>query len=403
MDTIGILCAQGAKTPFLRALPRQLRALPANEPLSVRVFSLPELHMEEHMIGGVLVTGEGVRAAWSSLPAVIFNTAVQHRRSSIRTLRALLELPDCRVLNPSNRFDQRQVREMLVGDPTLAQAVPPEAGDTPLESLPAFVRRPIFGSRVDHIVCGRVVCNSRAGKEWELFNWGDAPVSRVSVEALSSAALSSADDKAADDRASTDTRLTGASPQLKSSHSFPARLLQTTRPQTMWSTRDPNIGRRTKAGSDSNGVSPASGGTACARVGSPTSISRTCRWSNRFDGLSTRQSGSSRSARKVRMEDRLCCTAVLKITAGSEDHAARTPSPVTSTPPIMCSSICSSGRENTRTDSGSFAGRARSCRGSARRNGVLAPWAHNIPIVSKSVTRLLISNSARGYSAPSSV
>lgn len=237
MDTIGILCAQGAKTPFLRALPRQLRALPADEPLSVLVFSLSELHMEERMIGGVLVTGEGVRAAWSPLPAVIFNAAVQHRRSSIRTLRALLELPDCRVLNPSNRFDQRQVREMLVGDPALAQAVPPEAGDTPLESLPAFVRRPIFGSRVDRVVCGRVVCSSHAGKEWELFNWGDAPVSRISVDALSSAALSSANDKtdaAAPGSAEEEMTLRLPPPRARAGRPFATRALLQKAPRGEW-------------------------------------------------------------------------------------------------------------------------------------------------------------------------
>lgn len=171
MDTIGILCSPGGKATLLRTLPRLLRRL--EEPAAIQVFTLPEVRLTEGEAEGTLVTAEGLAPGRSRLPAVVYHIAVQRRRKDIRNMRALVELPDIRVLNPSNELSQQAMRQILLSDPRLRPLVPPRVPQAAAAELPGFVSRPTAGMRAARMVCAR-----RLTAGWNFIDGSGVPMAR---------------------------------------------------------------------------------------------------------------------------------------------------------------------------------------------------------------------------------
>ena len=178
MKSIGILCGHHREMAVAHTLFTRLRQLPSDEQVPFLVFSIENVHLPEAMADGEQVTPEGVTLLRAELPAVIFNFAVQHAKSNIRKIREFIELENRTIVNSSNEFDQRAVRQMLASAENTKQVLAPGVefhGGLP-DSVPGrFILRPVYGESALRLIYGR-----RAGDTCELFNWQGHPVSRLS-------------------------------------------------------------------------------------------------------------------------------------------------------------------------------------------------------------------------------
>lgn len=178
MNSIGILCSHHREMAVARTLFTRLRQLPPDEQVPFLVFSIENVHLPEATADGEQITPQGVTLLRTELPAVIFNFAVQHAKSNIRKMRGFIELENRTIVNSSNEFDQRAVRQMLASDEKTKSVLMPGVGftgDLP-DSVPGcFILRPAYGESASRMIYGR-----RMEDACELFNWQGNPVSRLS-------------------------------------------------------------------------------------------------------------------------------------------------------------------------------------------------------------------------------
>jgi len=110
---IGILCNTKKEGFYSRRLHALFKPLAKERKISVIVFSLSNINIEERTVQGTLVTREGVRPVKTFLPSLIFNFAVQRRRLNIKKMRSLMEVGDIKVVNGVNQYNQWSIMEIL--------------------------------------------------------------------------------------------------------------------------------------------------------------------------------------------------------------------------------------------------------------------------------------------------
>jgi len=110
---IGILCNAKRERFYSKRLHTLLKPLAKGRKISVMVFSLSNVNIEERSVQGTLVTGERVRPASTFLPSLIFNFAVQRRRVNIKKMRSLMEIADIKIVNGVNHYNQWSIMEIL--------------------------------------------------------------------------------------------------------------------------------------------------------------------------------------------------------------------------------------------------------------------------------------------------
>lgn len=175
---IGILCSQRRERLFAN----YLRGRPdlTNSGLSVIVFSMPNLNLNDVTVYGMMVSGGTVKTAKTKLPSRIINFAVQYTKSHRKKLRYLAEAENTTLINPANSFNQWSIMKMLASDPKAKPYILPVteiSRDNPIPDLRKinhFILRPQNGSKFTKtIYCGK------AARGYDVYNLGDIVYSHL--------------------------------------------------------------------------------------------------------------------------------------------------------------------------------------------------------------------------------
>jgi len=113
---IGILCNIRRERAIARYLHNMLKVVAKGRGVPVVVFSIPNVNLLEGTVFGSLVSGEKIKPVKVSLPKLIFNFAVQNRKSDIKKFRSLMEIENITLINATNQFNQLQIMEMLLSN-----------------------------------------------------------------------------------------------------------------------------------------------------------------------------------------------------------------------------------------------------------------------------------------------
>jgi len=113
---IGILCNRKRERAIARHLHSMLKLIARGNEVHVIVFSMPNTNLLQRTVYGSLVSSEEIIPVKAPLPMLIFNFAVQSRKSDIKKLRNLTEIENITLINATNQFNQLQIMEMLLSN-----------------------------------------------------------------------------------------------------------------------------------------------------------------------------------------------------------------------------------------------------------------------------------------------
>ncbi|HHW48364.1 MAG TPA: hypothetical protein GXX14_07080 [Clostridiaceae bacterium] len=162
---IGILCNRKSEKTIGRYLHNIFKNVAKEKRIPVIVFSMPNTNLLQRTVFGSLVSEEKISTVKVSLPMLIFNFAVQKRKSDIKKLRSLLEVENVTLINATNQFNQLQIMEMLLSNSKTKKFVLPfinysrEDAYTGISEKSSFILKPenrpslsriIYSKKVDY-------------------------------------------------------------------------------------------------------------------------------------------------------------------------------------------------------------------------------------------------------------
>lgn len=112
-NVIGILCSEGKRQAYVDVLHPVFVGLSATSNLRVIVFSLSDVDLGKRSVLGISISSERQSVDAVPLPPVVYNLSVQASKQSIRKLRSLRREEQLELVNPTNRFRQQTVLEMV--------------------------------------------------------------------------------------------------------------------------------------------------------------------------------------------------------------------------------------------------------------------------------------------------
>jgi hypothetical protein len=169
---VGILCGSGKEINLARTMSKIIMPDMKDRLTSIVVFSMPNVNLTDKTVYGCLISRETITILKTELPLLIFNFAVQHKKTDIKKLSNLLEIENLTLLNLANSFNQCSVMEMLSSDPQTQRYIMPYTNITMEVFNPDFIEagnfiiKPQNGSNRTKIIYG-----SNFGLEFNLYNW----------------------------------------------------------------------------------------------------------------------------------------------------------------------------------------------------------------------------------------
>lgn len=158
---VGILCDSRKERVIARYFHKLTQAYDGNEAAAVIVFSLSNVNLFEKTVYGSLVSEKGIISIKTSLPLLIFNLAVQHKRSDMKKLRSLSEYDGMFLVNAANKYNQWSIMDMLLsGNKTRNYILPYTKYDKDdlcfdFSGIDKFILKPVKRSSLSGIIYGR--------------------------------------------------------------------------------------------------------------------------------------------------------------------------------------------------------------------------------------------------------
>ena len=110
---IGILYNRKKHARMLDDMIGCLRKASKRSDLSILLFSLDSVDVENARARGIWIAGGSIAKATVPLPCVVCNTALHSKPRSIAVMRRLRQSPGHRFINPINRFSQRAMLDII--------------------------------------------------------------------------------------------------------------------------------------------------------------------------------------------------------------------------------------------------------------------------------------------------
>lgn len=111
----GILCSQNKDRVTAENLYEILKPQLAAQGGDIRIvfFTMPNVNLAQKFVYGYLAQDGGLTSAKVDLPDIVFNFSVQRTRAGVKKLRGLAEVPNIRIINSANIYNQLAVLMML--------------------------------------------------------------------------------------------------------------------------------------------------------------------------------------------------------------------------------------------------------------------------------------------------
>lgn len=170
---VGLLCSRGKERRFANYLRKIMMPLLKERQIYLFVFSLPNINLVNKTVYGSLISKETVVTLKADIPSVVFNFAVQHKKSDVRKLRELMEVENLDLINPANSFNQWSIMEMLTSDDKTKRYILPyvniskENINFDFAKAGNFIVKPQNGSSLSDIIYG-----SKTSSGFDLYNLG---------------------------------------------------------------------------------------------------------------------------------------------------------------------------------------------------------------------------------------
>jgi hypothetical protein len=177
---VGILCSPRKEIRLARALSKIKMLDMKDRRLPVVVFSMPNINLIDKTFYGSLISEKTITTLSTNLPQIIFNFAVQHKKTDIKKLRNLMETENLTLLNLANSFNQWSIMEMLSSDPQTKRYIMPHMSITKenlsldFKETGSFIIKPQKGSNLSKTIYG-----SQVGSGFNLYNWNGHPYSHL--------------------------------------------------------------------------------------------------------------------------------------------------------------------------------------------------------------------------------
>lgn len=124
---IGVICSEGKERMTARQLYHIFRPILAGGNTRIIVFQISNLSFASKTVWGSLITDEGIYDRRVRIPSIIFNFSRQWKARNIKKLRYLVWLPEIRLINDVNSFDQWMIMELLASSADTVEYILPHS------------------------------------------------------------------------------------------------------------------------------------------------------------------------------------------------------------------------------------------------------------------------------------
>lgn len=181
---IGILCNSRNERTLSKQFHTMLKRRGINT--TAAIFSLQNVNLSDNTVYGISIDRDEVKQIKTNLPLLVFNLATQYSRSDIKKIRKLAEIENLTLINPTNRFNQNSIMEMLISNEKTKNCILPynklttQDIDFTFSATNNFIIKPDCGSNLDKLIYGR---QSEYG--FDLYNWsGKQYYHRIDLQKL---------------------------------------------------------------------------------------------------------------------------------------------------------------------------------------------------------------------------